>query len=171
MKLTILNKSINETTIPYADQMRTLLKEGPVAIIKSDTEEDIAFFGHEGADQLVFCSISITSWRSVETKSDCDCEYCTDFDGSSNSESCHSAVEILESAEFEEISRVTSDGASFVTIAQGMRERFPYDCAVDFVMGMKSELGQGVVGYPLSGSILTDYMDEEITGLLDWAAK
>jgi len=171
MKLNILNKPINETIIPYADQMHTLLKEGPVAIIKSDIGEDIAFFGQEDADQFFFCSIPSTSWRSVETKSYCDCEYCMDFDETSNSEFCHSAIQILESAEFEEISRVTSDGASFVTIAQSMGERFPYGCEVDFVMGMKSGLGQGVVGYPLSGSILTDYMDDEVTNCFDWAAK
>ena len=154
MKLSIQGTPIENSDMPYANQMKSLLETGPVATIKAGTGHDITFFGEEAADLLFFFSIAHTSWNPIDDDYDCECRYCRDYDGSTNLEACEYEKVVFESADFEEMVRIPGDGCSFVQVAQNLNPSYAIDgFTVDFIVGMKSEILDNVIGLPLSGSI------------------
>ena len=173
MKLSIQGTPIENSDMPYANQMKSLLETGPVATIKARTGHDITFFGEEAADLLFFFSIAHTSWNPIDDDYDCECRYCRDYDGSTNLEACEYEKAVFEAADFEEIARIRGDGCSFVKIAQNVQDASysSYDLKIDFIIGMKSELSDNIIGLPLSGSIsqggteLSDDLNENLQWL------
>ena len=175
MKLSIQGTPIENSDMPYANQMKSLLETGPVATIKARTGHDITFFGEEAADLLFFFSIEYTSWNPVDDDDDddCECKYCRDYDGSTNLGACEYEMVVFEAADFEEIARIRGDGCSFVKIAQNIQDASysSYDLKIDFIIGMKSELSDNIIGLPLSGSIsqggteLSDDLNENLQWL------
>ena len=175
MKLSIQGTTIENSDMPYANQMKSLLETGPVAKIKAGTGQDITFFGEETADLLFFFSIESTSWNPVDDDDDdCECKYCRDYDGSTNLEACEYEKAVFEAADFEEIARIRGDGCSFVKIAQNVQDASysSYDLKIDFIIGMKSELSDNIIGLPLSGSISQGgtELSDDLSENLQWLA-
>jgi hypothetical protein len=186
MKLNIQGTSANNAAIPYASQTEALINAGPVATIKSAAGEDITFFGGEDADLFVYFALPSSEWDTVEPEYVCECSYCmggydTDthrmsFDD--ESKSCESETLMFRSAEVTELARMKADGRSFVSIAQNLEDHFATVCEVDFIVGLKTELSDDVIGFPLSGVLVREETDvipdqhwtDEICGQ-HWAAK
>jgi len=158
MKLSIQGTTIENSDMPYANQMKSLLETGPVAKIKAGTGQDITFFGEETAD----------------CECECECKYCRDYDGSTNLEACEYEKAVFEAADFEEIARIRGDGCSFVKIAQNVQDASysSYDLKIDFIIGMKSELSDNIIGLPLSGSISQGgtELSDDLSENLQWLA-
>jgi hypothetical protein len=186
MKLNIQGTSANNAAIPYASQTEALINAGPVATIKSAAGEDVTFFGGEDANLFVYFALPSSEWDTVEPEYVCECSYCmggydTDthrmsFDD--ESKSCESETLMFRSAEVTELARMKADGRSFVSIAQNLEDHFATVCEVDFIVGLKTELSDDVIGFPLSGALVREETDvipdqhwtDEICGQ-HWAAK
>jgi len=180
MKLSIQGTPIENSDMPYARQMKSLLENGPVAIIKSDAGVDITFFGAEDADLLLYFSITNSTWDTVEQGEECECSHCTGYNCTTHTMNfedkdgfCESEEHVFKSANFQELTRMPSDGSSFVNIAQSLKDYFGDYCEVDFIIGMKSELSNDIIGYPLSGSLVREKTENgiETKDDLNWAAK
>ena len=85
------------------------------------------------------------------------------------SKSCESETLMFRSAEVTELARMKADGRSFVSIAQNLEDHFATVCEVDFIVGLKTELSDDVIGFPLSGALVREETD--LISDQHWAAK
>ena len=177
MKLNIQGTSANNAAIPYASQMEALINAGPVATIKSAAGEDVTFFGGEDANLFIYFALPSSEWDTIEPEYVCECSYCMGgYDADTHrmsfedeSRSCESETFMFRSAEVTELARMKTDGRSFVSIAQNLEKHFGTDCEVDFIVGLKTELSDAVIGFPLSGSLFPE--DRDVISNQHWAAK
>ena len=176
MKLTIQGTSANNAAIPYASQTEVLINAGPAAIIKSAAGEDVTFFGGEDADMFIYFALPSSEWDTIEPEDECECSYCNGYNPDTQrmnfedeSQSCESEMVLFKSAEVTELARMKTDGRSFVSIAQNLENYFGTDCEVDFIVGLKTELSDDVIGFPLSGALVREETD--LISDQHWAAK
>jgi hypothetical protein len=148
-----------------------------VATIKSAAGEDVTFFGGEDADIFIYFALPSSEWDTIDPEDECECSYCMGgYDTNTHrmsfedeSRSCEFETLMFRSAEVTELTRMKTDGRSFVSIAQNLENHFATVCEVEFIVGLKTELSDDVIGFPLSGALVREKTD--LISDQHWAAK